>query len=178
MRPSIFLVLLASCNAEVPATTTVPAPIAMTCTRLSRPLDDATRTDVYALMRATESAWSTFHVAREREGEDATSGFDTVRLSDATGLRLERVVWNGGAQSLPTVRDTFHRDGKPVVVVERVIPPNAIGAWLRGPVADRSTQTSLVVLDSTGAIRVWLDGLNDPVSATCERWREREASVR
>jgi hypothetical protein len=144
----------------------------------SAKLSDKDALDYHVWMSKTREAWTTLRAERRSEGEDATSRWDYVRLSDGSGVRLLRVIWNGGAQSLPEVTDYFFRDGRPVVAIERVVAPDAIDTFLRGPGTGRETLLAFAVFDRSGSLAVWLDGHDHPVSTSCEQWRLKEESYK
>jgi hypothetical protein len=144
----------------------------------SATLSEKDALDLHMWMSRTLDAWPSMRAEHRSEGEDATSGWDYVRLSDSSGVRLLRVVWNGGAQSLPEVSDYHFRDGRLVTVVERAIAPDAMASYIRGRGDGRSTAVAFAVVDPSGNLAVWLDGHDHAVTTSCDDWRSKEESIK
>ena len=134
---------------------------------------------LWGSLHDAESSWSSLRVDRRVEGEDATSGFEYIRLSDASGVRLLRVIWNGGASQLPVVTDYAYDAGRPFGAVERVVEEGSIDALRRGEAGGRATPTWLALFDGSGTMQALVDARSGlPRVLPCDEWREREESFR
>jgi hypothetical protein len=184
VRVTAFAVLvLVGCNAHArveappPAVAIVqPEPLAAPTTQCtSATMSDERLRTLHVWMHDTLAAWPALTLQSRIEGEDATSAFEYFRLSDASGVRLLRVVWNGGAMQLPTVTDYHFREGRLVVVLERIVSSDAIESFRHGKDDGRATQRSLALFDDAGKMTSILDDLDRPSVVSCEDWNEREA---